>query len=185
MIRPISFRHEFFRLLPTVTRASAKNAEDTEAQRINFLLEPLQGSEKTALKGGKRRMVYVVRKNEKIIYVGEAKRELVTRMQTGFVAYRHFKRTDKKRGGYQGYKWIDLLLEGDRDELFVDAFLFGPEYDENRSFIEGIEGELVFLVRKETRRWPDYQNEIHFSNQPGAFETAQKIYQKIIESSNE
>lgn len=48
------------------------------------------------------------------------------------VAIRLIHRTEKKRGGYQGYKWIDLLLNDDREDIFVDAFLLGPEYDENR-----------------------------------------------------
>lgn len=100
-------------------------------------------------------------------------------MRTGFVAYRHYQRTKKKRGGYQGYKWIDLLLGADRNNIFVDAFLFGPEFDERRPFIEAVEGELVYLVRKETEGWPDYQNEIHFSNQPGAYATASEMYETL------
>ncbi len=31
-------------------------------------------------------------------------------------------------------------------------------------FKKAFEGELVYLIRRETGKWPHFQNEIHFSN---------------------
>ena len=34
----------------------------------------------------------------------------------------------------------------------------------NEVFVESVEAELVYLIRKKTGKWPCFQNEIHFSN---------------------
>ncbi len=57
----------------------------------------------------------------------------------------------------------------------VHVFVFVESYDENRKAIEAIEGEIVYLIRHKTNKWPEYQNEIHFSNVPGAVGVAEDI----------
>jgi hypothetical protein len=49
------------------------------------------------------------------------------------------------------------------------------------TFVEGIEAELVYLVRSKTGRWPLFQNEIHFNNDnhEKTKEIALRIYRKV------
>lgn len=129
------------------------------------------------------RLIYIVKDGERFLYVGEAKAELKTRLQRGFVSYRYFKRKGKARNGYKGYKWIKLLDSEDKSvkgKLDLYAILFSSKYDENREVIEAVEGDLVFEIKRRTGSWPLFQNEIHFNNENKmAHETAIKIIEMI------
>jgi hypothetical protein len=90
--------------------------------------------------------LYVVKDGKDICYVGITSQSISSRLRTGFLDYGHY--------GYHGYKWKDKLKHA---ELLVWAFA-----DTEKDSIEAVEGELVYLVRSRTGRWPKYQMEIHF-----------------------
>ncbi|TDE05820.1 hypothetical protein [Flavobacterium sandaracinum] len=60
------------------------------------------------------------------------------------------------------------------------AVIFDETSDEERSFVEAVEGELVYLVRQKTGKWPLFQNEIHFNNCDGALEVAEDVLGKLF-----
>lgn len=46
--------------------------------------------------------------------------------------------------------------------------------------LESIAAELIFLIKKTTGQWPDYQNKMHFNNNfPNALYAAQLLFQEI------
>ena len=90
--------------------------------------------------------LYVVRDSKDICYVGITSQPMSSRLRTGFIDDGHY--------GYHGYKWKDKLKQA---ELLVWTF---P--DIAKDSIEAIEGELVYLIRNRTGKWPKYQMEIHF-----------------------
>ncbi len=146
---------------------------DGENNTCKIVLFPQEG--KAFLK--ERRKLYLVYHETDILYVGEAHTSIKTRFQRGCNAYNYYKKNDDiARNGYKGYKWLDKSLNPQRN-LTVSVVTFPEEYDskEKRSFIEAIEGELVYLVRLNTGRWPECQNEIHFSNCEGAKQIAHDI----------
>lgn len=107
--------------------------------------------------------LYVVKHGSKIIYVGIASQSLSNRLRYGFQA--------KGKAGYHGYRWKDLS----EVDLIVWCF---PE--KSLSYIEGIEAELVYLIRNCTGKWPEYQTEIHFHNTTDKeTETAKKIFESL------
>jgi len=138
-------------------------------------------SESIALKK-ERRKIYLISSRRKILYVGEADTSMKTRLQRGCIYYNYFIRNKKARNGYQGYKWLNKNNNPER-LLTVNVAIFEPEHDpkENRNIIEAIEGELVYLIRQNTGEWPYFQQEIHFSNAPGAKETALNIYNELFD----
>lgn len=113
---------------------------------------------------GKLPKLYVVKHGGEVCYVGITKQDIRTRLRYGLNA--------KGENGYWGYKWRGL----DEVELLIWTF---PESEIGN--VEAIEGELVFLIRQNTGRWPLYQMEIHFH--PAATESekvvAQAIYEKM------
>lgn len=137
-------------------------------------------SECLALKK-ERRKIYCIGSLGKILYVGEANTSIKTRFQRGSSSFNYFIKNKKARNGYQGYKW---LHKNDNSERLLTVYvaIFEPEHDpkENRNIIEAIEGELVYLIRLNTGEWPYFQQEIHFSNRPGAKETAVNIYNELF-----
>ncbi len=94
--------------------------------------------------------LYVVKYKSRIIYIGITSRGFRERLRYGLSA-----KGDRNQGGYYGYKWKHL------DEVEILLWFFPGQKFSN---IEGIEGELVYLVRNNTGKWPDYQMEIHFHN---------------------
>lgn len=90
--------------------------------------------------------LYVVKDGKDICYVGITSQPISSRLRTGFIDDGHY--------GYHGYKWKDKLKQA---ELFVWTF---P--NKEQGFVETIEGELVYLIRNQTGKWPKYQMEIHF-----------------------
>ncbi len=99
--------------------------------------------------------IYVVQAEGKVVYVGYASQSMGTRMGQGF----------RGSKGYQGYKW--RFLEQVELLVFVsDTPLTGDESKDAETILLGkaIEAELVHLVRTKTKKWPEWQNEIHFNN---------------------
>ncbi|WP_167483169.1 GIY-YIG nuclease family protein [Leptospira selangorensis] len=107
--------------------------------------------------------IYILRKNNRILYVGQTKRQLRSRLNYGLAA--------EGKNGYHGYKWKTEEVA----EIIVFYFM-DRKYDQE--LIETIEGEIVYLVRKKTGHWPIFQNEIHFHNvkDKSAFQIANEIY---------
>jgi hypothetical protein len=129
-----------------------------------------------------RRKLYIVYHGNEVLYVGEAHTSIKTRFQRGYNAFNYYKRNnDIARNGYKGYKWLDKVDNPQRN-LSVSVVTFPQEYDdkEKRKFIEAIEGELVYLIRNKTGNWPEFQNEIHFSNCVGAKKFAKDILKRVF-----
>lgn len=127
-----------------------------------------------------RRKIYLVSNGTEILYVGEAHTSIKERFRRSCTAFNFYinKNREEARGGYKGYKWLDPENNSIRN-LTVHVFVFDESYDENRKAIEAIEGELVYLIRKNTNKWPEYQNEIHFSNVPEAVVIAEEIMEVV------
>jgi hypothetical protein len=102
--------------------------------------------------------IYILKKGEDILYVGFTQQSIGARLSGGMYASGSY--------GYHGYKWkqdydeVDLLVfVGD------ETFNVIPDHDAQVKLkYEAIEAELVYLIRERTKRWPEYQNEIHFNN---------------------
>ena len=106
--------------------------------------------------------IYVVKDSNEICYVGVTTQSINARLKLGFA--------ENGNNGYHGYKWRRVLKEAD---LLVWAF---P--DKDAGFVEAVEGELVYLIRRDTGKWPKYQMEIHFH--PDATEEEQRAAGSIL-----
>ncbi|RFC55010.1 hypothetical protein [Brumimicrobium aurantiacum] len=121
--------------------------------------------------------IYILKAKEKIVYVGYASQSIGTRLGQGIRA--------TGKNGYHGNKWkqvseLELLV------FIFDQELKGNKHDDDKPHIalaEAVEAELVFKVRKETGKWPEFQNEIHFNNVrlEKAKEIAREIYGEVSE----
>ncbi len=129
-----------------------------------------------------RRKLYVIYCGDQILYIGEANTSIKTRFQRGCTSFNFYIKNDQARGGYKGYKWLNKEHNSER-ELKVCVVIFPKEYDDDkkREFIEAIEGELVYLIRQKTDKWPLFQNEIHFHNHAESKEIAKDILKKAFE----
>lgn len=148
---------------------------DAEDNSCKAELSPKNGN--ALLK--ERRKLYIIHSEIEFLYVGEANTSIKTRFQRGCTSFNYFTKNAKARNGYKGYKWLNKANNHKR-HLIVSVAIFNDSYDEKRDFIEAIEGELVYLIRQESGRWPKFQNEIHFSNCDGACEIAEDILEKLI-----
>lgn len=157
------------------------NIEDKE-ENTSFVKLKLLESNGIALTDEERRKVYIVHSDKEVLYVGEAHTSMKLRMQRGYTAFNYLQKNNKRRNGYGGYKWLDRTENPERT-LILSVAIFGKEYDgdEEREIIEAIEGELVYLVRNKTGKWPELQNEIHFHNIENTKETADSILKKAFE----
>ena len=116
--------------------------------------------------------IYIIQHEERIIYIGYASQPLRTRLRYGLNPGKRM-----LKNGYHGYKWKEL------DKVTVSVWLFDPfskfqtedKRKAHRLYVEAIEAELVFLFRQKTKRWPDFQHEIHFNN-----EQSKKVKRKSI-----
>lgn len=126
-----------------------------------------------------RRKLYVIIDGNEVLYVGEASTSIKTRFQRGCTSFNYYILNQKARGGYKGYKWLNKVNNPIR-ELIVLVVIFDKSKDNNREFIEAIEGELVYLIRNKFGFWPKFQNEIHFSNNEAAKKIAEVILEKTI-----
>lgn len=120
--------------------------------------------------------IYILKHEGEIVYVGYASQAIGTRLGQGMSA--------AGLNGYHGYKWKQV----DELELFVYVFdqeLKGGKHKDDKQYTllaEAVEAELVYKVREETGKWPEFQNEIHFNNHERAMarRIAGEIYEKIM-----
>ncbi len=153
----------------------------TTKMNVSFTLTTNDNEITTKKENGN--IIYVVLNNEVVLYVGEAKTDIKTRLARGFATYRSFNRGIKPRDGYKGYKWIELFEQRVKKlEIVVVLLEILSSDKENKEFRESIEGELCWLVR-EKEEWPTYKNEIHFHNGGGAKKIAKNIFIKIMSNS--
>jgi len=153
------------------------NLLDCDENTCKIQLHPKQGQ--ALLK--ERRKLYILHFNNEILYVGEANNSIKTRFQRGCNSFNYYIKKGFARNGYKGYKWLNK--ENLYRNLLVTVVIFNDRYDNDRKFIEAVEGELVYLTRNKLKYWPKFQNEIHFSNYEGAKEIAEEIFSTIIENS--
>jgi len=106
--------------------------------------------------------LYVLKSGNEIYYIGVTSLSMSSRLRIGYRA--------KGEQGYHGYKWIGKIS---RAELLVWCFT-----ESDRSPAEAIEGELVYLVRNRTGKWPTYQMEIHFH--PDASDKEKRIAETLV-----
>jgi len=130
---------------------------EMDGQEINRFVDPDNQS--------KRPKLYIIKSGSEVIYIGQTTQSMRTRIRYGLKA--------EGETGYYGYKWKDLV------EVEVLVWCFPNKSVE---YVEAIEGELVFLFRKRTGRWPRYQMEIHFHN---AFENEIEVAEAILKESCE
>ena len=90
--------------------------------------------------------LYVLKSGAEMYYVGITSQPMSSRLWIGYQV--------NSRTGYHGYKWRSQITQA---ELLVWCFT-----GNDRDAVESVEGELVYLIRNQTGRWPRYQMEIHF-----------------------
>ncbi len=120
--------------------------------------------------------IYILKRNDEIVYVGYASQSIGTRLSQGIKA--------KGLNGYHGYKWKQV----DQLDLIVYVFdqeLNGSKHENDKPFTllaEAVEAELVYKIREETGEWPEFQNEIHFNNKERdlAKRIAGEMYEEIM-----
>jgi len=106
--------------------------------------------------------LYVIGRRGEFCYIGVTRRPVATRVREHLASD-------------YGPSWNDL-----RDvDLFVVPLAGLGDKD-----AEGVEAELVFLVRLEKGRWPSHQNEIHFRHRTGipidaCKKTARAVFDKL------
>lgn len=132
-----------------------------------------------------RRKLYIVHHGFEMFYVGETSTSIKTRFQRACTSYNFLINNNKSRNGYKGYKWLNIN-DNPKRNLNVSVVIFNEEFDNNnqRNFIQAIEGEVVFQIRNregDLGYWPKYQNEIHFFNNEEAKVIAIKILKEIQE----
>lgn len=88
--------------------------------------------------------LYLVKHKSKIIYVGITTQSITNRLKQGLNASGKY--------GYHGYKWKQL------GNVTLHVFFFNNDLER----AETVEAEVVYLIRRNTGFWPEYQNEIHF-----------------------
>ena len=119
--------------------------------------------------------LYVIRSMEKPRkwhYIGQTCQSLQTRLRAGL---------NPPVTAPYGYQWAKNLGEESVFRLDVLVFQQSFESDEHAErFIEGVEAELVFQIRTETKTWPLFQNEIHFNNYNGKLNECSKVAQAIF-----
>jgi hypothetical protein len=109
--------------------------------------------------------IYVLVENKRILYIGTTKRSLKSRLNSGLKA--------DGKNGYHGYQWKGLK----NVRILIWNF---TDFDKKK--IENVEAELAFVVRTQTGRWPELQNEIHFNNkfQEEGKKMANEMYNQIL-----
>ena len=120
-----------------------------------------------AREGGTEKLYVVMHKGE-FCYIGRAEQSVVGRIRQGMIA------------SYP-YRWRHY----DKVDLYVCLFDRRSDID----FGEGVEAELVYLIRQGTRqrpgRWPADQHEIHFRHRhgmpdPTCLKAARHIFRELV-----
>ncbi len=98
--------------------------------------------------------IYIFSEGTKILYVGQTIQSIRNRLRQGFKA--------TGSSGYWGYQFRD---KRGNNILCLDVWIIdeiSEDQKEQKLVLESLEAEIVFLYRKNTDSWPEYQNEIHF-----------------------
>lgn len=120
-----------------------------------------------AREGGMEKLYVVMHKGE-ISYIGRAEQSVAGRIRQGMIASYPFR--------WRRYDKVDLYV-----------CLFDRKGDID--FGEGVEAELVYLIRQGTKqrpgRWPMDQHEIHFRHRngvpdPACLEAAKYIFRELL-----
>jgi len=93
--------------------------------------------------------IYILLQRGRPIYIGITRQSIRSRLRYGIKC-----KIEKPRGGYHGYKWAKI---NSNYELYIQIY---P--NKKRQWVETVEAELVFLIRKKMKQWPASQTEIHF-----------------------
>ena len=93
--------------------------------------------------------LYIVSDGGEPLYVGKTSRRLRERLRAGFKA--------GGKHGYHGYAWRDRLTQAT-----ISVWIATEGEAQDPTWIETVEAEVVFLIRKEYDQWPEHQTEIHF-----------------------
>jgi hypothetical protein len=113
---------------------------------------------------GNMAKLYVVKSDSEIVYVGKATRPIRSRLREGL------------RASYP-YMWRHL------PKVSILIWCFPDKKDKLEEYAETIEGEVVFLLRECTGKWPKYQMEIHFHNaKPVDAKKAKAIYREAMQA---
>jgi len=107
--------------------------------------------------------LYVVKAAGQFSYVGITSQPMAARLRYGF--------NPNTKTGYHGYAWRHLRE--------IDLYVW-PSKRLDRDQIEAIEAELVYMIRKNTDRWPVHQTEIHFHNPPAEAAGRQRRIAKVL-----
>jgi hypothetical protein len=120
-----------------------------------------------AREGGTEKLYVIMHKGE-FCYIGRTEQSVAARIRQGMIA------------SYP-YRW----RRWDKVDLYVCLFDRKGDLD----FGEGVEAELVYLVRQGTRqrpgRWPVDQHEIHFRHRdgvpdPACLKAARHIFRELV-----
>jgi len=128
---------------------------EMNGQKVNSFIQPVTENDTPKL--------YVVKSESEVIYVGKALQSIERRLTQGLKA--------KGEHGYHGYKWKHL------SEVDILIWCFTKE---SHVRIEAIEAELVYLIQKNTGKWPKYQMEFHFHDTSDAeSQIAEAIFKEL------
>jgi len=111
---------------------------------------------------GSHPKIYIVKYDNKIIYVGYTKDSISSRLSNGLAPYNRTVTDSEipmRKNPYAGYKWRHL----DEVDFYVWVFedIELPVTTEMKYLFENIEAEIVFKLKAQGS-WPKYQSEIHF-----------------------
>ena len=112
---------------------------EINGQKVKSFVQPDNHSELPKL--------YIIKSGSEMVYIGATTQNIRTRLWQGLNA--------QGEHGYYGYMW--------KDQSEVDILVWSFSGEDKR-YVETLEGELVFLYRKHTGKWPMDQMEIHFHN---------------------
>ena len=92
--------------------------------------------------------LYAVSADGVPFYIGVTKQSIRNRLRYGFTA--------QGEHGYYGYEWRCHMVHATLDIWHQE------DSSHDLTEVEAVEAEVVFLIRKQTGQWPQYQTEIHF-----------------------
>lgn len=150
--------------------------------RSRILYENNNRIDKSVLKGN---IIYVIFDGNEILYVGETSTDIRKRLSSGLQKFNSYKKENRAVGGYKGHKFFELCSKNRKSKLLkikvfpLKSTLKGKK---DKLLRESVEGELCWIVRTKTGKWPACQNEIHFHNDNKALTLANKIFNNLIKT---
>ncbi len=114
---------------------------------------------------GQSPKLYVVHDHDRPIYVGITKQPIAARLRFGWSA--------DGTHGYHGYAWRHRFKSVGLDVWYQSLAGSGGRLED----VETIEAEVVYLLRRRYRQWPECQTEIHFHQ---STELHRKLAREIV-----